>query len=178
MIQLYPFACKYLLGVDPKSLNGDCFNLLDVENFNVGHYHQKLKSVNSLEKRIEGIFDLIEALVSHSRPPKNDQIQNSIELILRHDGNIKIQEVLQDVHMSERNFERQFKAEVGLTPKQFAQIIRFQKSLNQIRDERFEKLTHIGFDNGFVDQSHFIRTFKNYTGQTPTTYIEQQQIQF
>ncbi|MDG1692959.1 MAG: helix-turn-helix domain-containing protein, partial [Methylophilaceae bacterium] len=65
-----------------------------------------------------------------------------------------------------------FRAYVGLSPKQFSKIIQFQSSLNKLTEAKFQKLTDIGFDSGFTDQSHFIRTFKSYTGQTPSFYYD------
>ena len=74
------------------------------------------------------------------------------------------------MHITERTFERQFVAQVGVTPKQFAKIIQFQFSLNQLSEEDCSRLTDVVFDNGFADQSHFIRTFKKFTGKTPIEF--------
>ena len=95
-----------------------------------------------------------------------------ISLILLSRGQIKIKELLDQLSLTERTLERSFKAYVGLSPKQFSKIIQFQSSLNQLTDAKFEKLTEVGLDSGFSDQSHFIRTFKSYTGQTPSSYLK------
>ena len=77
---------------------------------------------------------------------------------------------MKQLPVTERTFERNFKSYVGLSPKQFAKIIQFQSSLNRLTKAKFQKLTDIGLESGFTDQSHFIRTFKSYTGQTPSFY--------
>ncbi len=64
-------------------------------------------------------------------------------------------------------------AQVGLTPKQFAKIIQFQTSLHYLNNSTYDKLVEVGLDSGFSDQSHFIRTFKKYTEQTPSYYLKQ-----
>lgn len=173
VFHLYPFASKYLLDVDPKELNDDCFDLLNVRAFDIHEYHKQICSTESLTERIDLICDVMEALILYNKSRKNDGIQEAISLILKSDGQMKINEVLKKVFMSERTFERLFKAQVGLNPKQFARIVQFQKSMSILSSSNFEKLTEVGHDSGFSDQSHFIRTFKKYTGQTPSFYLKQ-----
>ena len=56
---------------------------------------------------------------------------------------------------------------------QFAKIVQFQTSLHGLNKARYDKLVEVGHNSGFSDQSHFIRTFKKYTGQTPSYYLTQ-----
>lgn len=172
VIQLYPFASKYLLNVDPKLLNDECYDLLTIQQVDTKNYHEQLKTAKSLEEQTQLLSQLVKALIAAQRVPQNDAIQKAIEIIIQHKGQIKIKEVLHQVYLTERTFERNFKAEVGLTPKQFARIIQFQFSLNQLNNSNISKLTAIGLDSGFADQSHFIRAFKKYTGQTPSFYLK------
>jgi AraC-like DNA-binding protein len=69
-----------------------------------------------------------------------------------------------------RTLERNFVKNIGVTPKQFARIIQFNSSLKQLSETEYYNLTEIGYDNGFADQSHFINTFKRYTGKTPKEF--------
>lgn len=173
VIQLYPFASKYLLGVDPKILNDECFDLLQLSHIDAGGYKRRLEESSSLAEKIDIISDLMLALIKHHQLPPNDQIQAAISLILKKQGNVKITEILSQVYMSERTFERRFFAQVGLKPKQFAKIIQFQSSLHRLNEANFDKLVEVGIESGFSDQSHFIRAFKNYTSQTPSYYLKQ-----
>ena len=78
-------------------------------------------------------------------------------------GRITIKALLAELHLTERTLERNFLLQIGLTPKQFAKIVQFQYSLNILTREKFNKLTEIGLDSGFSDQSHFTREFKKYS---------------
>jgi len=60
-----------------------------------------------------------------------------------------------------------------VTPKQFARIIQFSFSLEQIKDSDYTGFTNVAYDNGFTDQSHLIRTFKKYTGSTPKEMLKE-----
>jgi AraC-like DNA-binding protein len=175
VFQLYPFASKYLLGVDPKELNDECYDLLQQQNVNVAAFRRKLVSSDNLEVQVRIISDLMLELIKSNQVPQEDRIQQAITIILEHKGQLAIKDLLRQLHITERTMERYFISHVGLTPKQFARIVQFQSSLHQLTQSNFNKLVDIGMDSGFTDQSHFIRTFKKYTGQTPSYYLKQLQ---
>jgi AraC-like DNA-binding protein len=173
VLQLYPFASKYLLGVDPKELNDDCFDLLKIEHIDVGSYKRKLLESDNSKDQVEIILDLMTQLIKSNRISETDRIQRAISIILKHSGQVQVKELTEQLVITERTLERDFMSQVGLSPKQFAKIIQFQCSLNQLTQTKFNKLTEVGLDSGFADQSHFIRVFKRYTGQTPSHYLSQ-----
>ena len=174
VFQLYPFASRYLLGVDPKVLNDDCFDLLSLRYVNVERYYQQLMASSTLEQQVQVTGELMLELIQTHQVPQDDRIQQGIVLILQASGQLTIRELLDRLHVTERTFERNFSTQVGLTPKQFARIVQFQHSLHTLNEASFSKLTEVGLDSGFADQSHFIRAFKKYTGQTPSYYLRQQ----
>ena len=172
VVQLYPFASKYLLNIDPKVLNDECYDLLQINYVDIYSFQQKLKSSKDLKEQINIISTLMRALIKSHNVYENDTVQKAISLIIESEGQIKIKALLDILPLTERTLERCFKAYVGLSPKQFSKIIQFQSSLNQLTEAKFKKLTDVGLDSGFSDQSHFIRTFKSYTGQTPSFYFK------
>jgi len=173
VVQLYPFASKYLLGVDPKVLNDECFDLLQLTHVDVKSIFRELNNTADLEQQVALVYQLILQLIEKNNQPPDDQLQQAISMIIRHEGQVPIKEVRDKVYLTERTFERKFSTSVGLTPKQFAKIIQFQCSLHQLNEANYDRLVEIGMDSGFADQSHFIRTFKKYTGQTPSYYLKQ-----
>jgi AraC-like DNA-binding protein len=173
VFQLYPFASKYLLGVDPKVLNNECYDLLLIDHIDVEAFRNQLIYSDNLEEQIKIISELMLQLIRSNKVTENDKIQQAIAIILEHNGQIKVQTLLEQLYITERSFERNFMSQVGLTPKQFAKIIQFQCSLNKLTEAKFEKLVEVGVDSGFTDQSHFIRAFKKYTGQTPSYFFRQ-----
>lgn len=170
VLQLYPFASKYLLNVDPKSLNDDCYDLFQIENVNTKRFHEKLLVTNDLTKQIEIMCDLAEALLVAHQVKEDDRIQNAIHHIIENKGYGRISDIRDQVFMTERTFERNFMNEVGLTPKQFAKIIQFQSTIEKVENPEKERFTDIAFDSGFSDQAHFNRVFKSYTGLSPKQY--------
>ena len=72
---------------------------------------------------------------------------------------------------SHKHFIHLFKNRVGISPKYFFRINRFQKVLREI--EVLEKInwTKLIYSCGYYDQSHFIKEFKNFSGLNPTEYL-------
>jgi AraC-like DNA-binding protein len=62
---------------------------------------------------------------------------------------------------------------VGISPKLFSRICRFQATLQQLRTNGFDKLSDIAFEHNYADQSHFIRSFKEFAGVSPFQYQKQ-----
>ena len=151
-------------------LNDECFDLLQIKYIKIENYQTQLRKSKSLKKQIEIILNLMRELINSHNVNENDIIQKAISQILHSKGQIKIKELLKELPLTERTLERNFRAYVGLSPKQFSKIIQFQSSLNKLTEAKFQKLIDIGFESGFTDQSHFIRTFKSYTGQTLSFY--------
>ncbi|WP_370634717.1 helix-turn-helix domain-containing protein [Cesiribacter sp. SM1] len=170
VLQLYPFASRYLLNIDPKVLNDECYDLHHLKGISIEEFYERLKTANDLPTQIEIMSDLAEALLSTHTVKQDDRIQSTIHQIIQNRGLGRISEIRDQVYLTERTFERSFMNEVGLTPKQFAKIIQFQSSLEKIENVGSERFTDIAFDCGYADQSHFIRVFKSYTGLSPKQY--------
>lgn len=77
---------------------------------------------------------------------------------------------LKESGTSERQLQRSFKANVGITPKQFLRILRFEKSLALLKNNKSE-LNDLAFTMEYFDQSHFIREFKEFSGTTPYRFM-------
>ena len=82
-----------------------------------------------------------------------------------------LREVQTELYVTERTFQRMFEKNVGVSPNQFRKICQFNNAFQQLNRDRTKKLTEITFSNGYADQSHFIRVFKEFTNATPTEYL-------
>jgi len=67
----------------------------------------------------------------------------------------------------------QFKKYIGLTPKYFQRILRFNEILQRLHKQEKISWTEIAYQCGFSDQSHFIKEFKHFSGFNPEEFILQ-----
>lgn len=166
VFQLYPFATRLFLGINPKEINDACYDLHQVEKVDTKKTVDALEN-KSTEERASIISDYILKMVKSTSSNIDNSIKLAVSTIIKAKGHVTIKNVRDQLFITERTFERKFNNEVGVTPKQFAKIIQFSFSLDQIKESDYTTLTNIAYENGFTDQSHFIRSFKKYTGGTP-----------
>jgi AraC-like DNA-binding protein len=85
------------------------------------------------------------------------------------DGQLSIYELSKRNYTTVRQLERNFKKHIGITPKEYSNIIRFQKALSLIQ-KRSEKsnFLEIAFECGFYDHSHLVNEIKRNTGLPPS----------
>ncbi|HEX4603138.1 MAG TPA: helix-turn-helix domain-containing protein [Candidatus Angelobacter sp.] len=84
-----------------------------------------------------------------------------------------IADVSDEIGISSRRFIQLFSSEVGLTPKLFCRVRRFQRVLQQIHQGKACDWVDIAASCGYFDQAHFIHDFKAFSGINPTTYLVQ-----
>lgn len=82
-----------------------------------------------------------------------------------------ISEVRRQIGLSPRRFIEAFSEEVGLTPKLFCRIRRFQRVLRAMRSGRRIEWADIALSCGYFDQPHFIHDFRSFSGMNPTAYL-------
>jgi AraC-like DNA-binding protein len=168
VFQLYPFVPKSFFNVTAKDINDGCYDLNQLENGN--DVIQQLLQKSKLENRIEILTALLFDIFQGKKITLDLQIRQAIQTIIDNKGQITIKEICNTIHITERTFERRFIKEVGISAKQFSTIIQFQLSLQQLTLKDFSKLTDIVYNNGYADQSHFIKVFKAFTGKTPKAF--------
>jgi AraC-like DNA-binding protein len=106
-----------------------------------------------------------------SRMDVNPCVQFAVAKMLETSGTQALSEIVGKVGYSQKHFIQMFKDHVGLTPKSFMRIARFQKALTDTGSPGDLKWTDISFQFGYYDQAQFINDFKNFSGLTPRTYL-------
>lgn len=81
-----------------------------------------------------------------------------------------ISEVTDQIGLSQRRFIQAFRDEVGLTPKLFCRIRRFQEVLRRIEVGDQVEWANVAHSCGYFDQAHFIHDFRAFSGLNPTAY--------
>ena len=170
VFQLYPFVLKSFFGVDPRGLNDECFDLAQIKNTGIKTIINGLQDEPDFANRIKMITAFLKDRFETKKEMLDLQVLQAINLIINNKGQLTIGQLCKELHLTERTLERRFVNEVGISPKQFSVIIKFQQSLEQLSVRDFSKLTDIVYSNGFADQSHFIRVFKAFTGKTPKNF--------
>ena len=170
VFQLFPFVLKSFFKVDPLVLKDQCFDVTQLEN-NLGmETKEQLEKTNNWEQTIQVMSALLLVLFKNKLEQFDTPITRAIQKIIEKKGQVQVRELYEDIQLTERTFERRFFSSVGITAKQFSKIIQFQQSLEQLSSKDYKKLTDVVYANGYADQSHFIKVFKEFTGKTPNAF--------
>jgi len=109
---------------------------------------------------------------THSEKTHHDFIAIHKTIVLAK-GQISVETLSKECHMSRRTMERVFKENVGIPPKEFIRIARFQEVLRRLPGQASsssprESLLRIAFELGYHDHAHLTNEFKQYAGVLPS----------
>lgn len=118
------------------------------------------KYLLQLLKKKEKIFDY-------------NRISHSLQIINKSRGKTQVEYLSAEACLSRKQFERTFSAFIGLSPKQFIKVIRFQNALFTKHQYPNDSLTKLAYDVGYFDQSHMVNNFKSLSGLSPKQYFKE-----
>lgn len=94
-------------------------------------------------------------------------LKQILQTIHQSRGTLSIQDISQHYRIGYKQLQRLFRLHVGVTPKLYARIIRFNHSV-RMGSGNPDKLTDVAYQSGFFDQNHFIKEIKRFTGKVPS----------
>ena len=129
------------------------------------HRIREEKSIPNMIKRAEGY------LLKNLQTKKIDMSYvHSAAQLIRNSSVIKIDELANQLYISKRQLEREFKNKVGISPKHYFRITRINEVLRCLNGNRQMDLTQVAYHCGYYDQAHFINDFKTITGIKPSIF--------
>jgi AraC-like DNA-binding protein len=166
-----PFITTGIFNISANKLSEKPFDLT------IWHPHKytALKTQLTYAKDTSRKIEVLDNLLTQQLG-ENEQVckivQYATDEIMNNSSGEILAEILETLNLNERTFQRIFKKYVGITPTQYRRICQFQQSFGQLREKQFNKISEVAYDNGFADQSHFIRSFREFTEITPNDYLK------
>jgi AraC-like DNA-binding protein len=167
-----PFVLAALFGIPAADIAGErSVDLLGDPLPGTAALIGVLRKTTGLRSTTETLDRLLtDRLAKHRRDC--DRIVYATDHILSRPETDILPQIAEELQISHRTLQRLFQKYVGISPVHYRRICQFQQSFAQVRAERFEAMADVAFDNGFADQSHFIRAFREFTRTTPQTYLK------
>lgn len=134
---------------------------------------EKINLAATHQERIDYLTAWLVARL-HGHATSDTQVENALQLMVRTGGSGPIGPMAYALGLSGRQLERRFGQGVGMSPKTFSRVIRFQTCLQSFAVHRPKNLTELAFIRGYADQAHFIREFRAFSGLNPRHYFRQQ----
>lgn len=137
-----------------------------INKYEIEKTEESLAKTTSDSDRIKIIETFLLSQIIEKQEDK--LVLEAIKSIYISKGTLKIKELADSLFISQSPFEKRFRKIVGTSPKKFASLVRFNSVLETMNSEK--PLTEIGYENNYFDQSHFIKDFKQFTGETPEKF--------
>jgi len=106
--------------------------------------------------------------------PGHNLTAQILDLIVRRRGCLRIDELSDELHYSIRYIDKVFRDRVGINPKYYCRMIRFQTLIQRIRamdPYKRMKLTELALEMGYYDHSHMLKDFKDFTYMSPSEFL-------
>jgi methylphosphotriester-DNA--protein-cysteine methyltransferase len=94
------------------------------------------------------------------------------EFLISNRNVVSVEELAYSSNMSLKTFERKFVEQVGVSPKLFSRLRRFNQALELKMNQPEASWTSIGYHAGYYDQNHFIKNFTAFAGKPPTQFFK------
>ena len=168
-----PAGLNSLFGLPMYEFTDERVALSDVLGFQLGSLPDQLADAKTDAGRIA----LLDGFLSRQllrRGPCADRTDYAANLIADQRGLLSINDLMNDLYVCRRQFERQFLLKVGISPKYYARIRRVGTLCAQMATQRWQVTDwhELIYQYGYYDQSHFIREFTQITGKRPTLYVK------
>lgn len=124
----------------------------------------------NLPEQVNLLTDYLTRSLLHSTG-LNPIVEYVVEVINKQNGLVNLSEVSRRSGYSHRYVDKQFLAHVGVTPKLFARLIRFQTTFRHLINQ--PALQQADLYQTYYDQPHYIHEFKHFTGYSPGIYRRQ-----
>jgi AraC-like DNA-binding protein len=165
---LHPGACNLLFGVTADELAGRHTALDELWGPWVAETRERLLAAGSPAQQL----DLFESFLA-ARLPRVHGLHPAVAHALeRFAMTSDVREVVRQTGYSHRRFIALFRQAVGLTPKLYCRVLRFQRTLERMAADPAPALVELALEAGYSDQAHFNREFREFTGLTPEEYRE------
>ena len=165
-----PWALHAIFGIAAPDLTDKPIDLNLIAPKKTTELQERLLNEASVEDKLALVDRYILGLIADA---KNDcQIIKYATTKLTGTTSREVLTTIQkELFLTERTFQRMFEKNIGIAPNLYRRIAQFNAAFWQLNSKRYDKLSDIAFRHGYADQSHYIRSFKEFTNLTPKDYI-------
>lgn len=113
------------------------------------------------------------SLLRQQEPVTDDMLKNVLHRIFISGGTSTVTQLAEYEAVSSRHMTRKFQEKVGISPKKFSEIVRFQLLVQSMKSGGRTDWSALALNCGYFDQAHMIRDFKRFYGVPPVKAAEE-----
>jgi AraC-like DNA-binding protein len=166
-----PFSLAPLFKISAKDLKDNAIELPLWNAQKSMTLRLQLARCQSTEEHVQVLNHfLISQLIANKR--KCEIIHFATDRLMLNTNTDVLTEILSSLNLTERTFQRIFKQYTGVTANQYRRICQFYFAFSELKAGKFEKQSDVAYSNNYFDQSHYIRSFREFTDTTPNDYLQ------
>lgn len=172
-VRFKPTGLASFLGCHPGEWTGDFPSAGELWSGDGRALEEAFSLADTLPQRVRIVEDFLESRLSRhfTARPQWDRILSGMNAALQ-DQDYRVDRIARSIGTTTRSLQRLFDRHLGLSPKMFLRLKRFERLLMaSFADPQGHYLQH-GQDLGYYDQSHIIRDFEEFAGQTPMDFLQ------
>ena len=168
--RLEPGALYRLMHIPQQRLAGQVHDLEAVWSGWTRRAVAQVGEVEGAPERLVALERALESLIPAGSPEGSGRFLDvAVQRLQASGGTASIERLAHQAGISRRQFERRFLEHVGLPPRLFGRLVRFQRAFHALGTESGAS---IAARCGYADQAHLVREIRRFSGQTPTLLAE------
>jgi AraC-like DNA-binding protein len=161
-----------LFGVPPSEVTNHTYDADAVLGKPIRELEQRLGNCKTFQQRVSVANHFFAERSKHAQAV--DRMAFAADQILTSSGKLlPSAELAGQAGIGVRQFQREFSARFGASPKLFSRIARFQNALDTKARSSTKSWTNVAYELGYYDQMHMVHDFKEFTGESPTETLRQ-----
>jgi AraC-like DNA-binding protein len=168
-MRLSPRAAYALLGASPRELQGSVIALEDLWGHDEQRLRERLIDAKTWQERRTLMDAYLAKRIAHA-PSMAPEVVAAWDQIVAHRGRVRVRDLAASSGWSRKRLWSSFSAQIGLTPKRAAMLVRFDHAARALRAG--ENVADVALACGYVDQPHLHRDVLAFAGCTPNALAE------
>lgn len=176
-LDLTPAGARSLFGLPAAELRSAVVPLDTLLGSGAGELTERLDEAPTWRARF-AILDEVLGARAGRLPEPSRELTRAWQRLTGADGAVRVEDLARDVGWSRRHLGERFAAEYGLTPKEAARVMRFERSKRLLQRPDRPSLATLAATCGYYDQAHLAREWNSLIGCPPSAWMAAEELLF
>ena len=170
-VRFHPWGARALTGAPMNEFTDSRITLADLTGTSANCLIDQIASADGARRRIEIVQNFVAARIANNARYQDTSVSAWSRRLSSSQGRLSIGTLADNTGVSLRHFERRFRTQVGISPRLFANIVRFRSVFDNLSLGVRPHWTQLALDAGYFDQSHLTRDFQRFAGRSPAAFV-------